>query len=299
MNKAITDASAALQGYAAGVITEPEARAANDKMMRAMAEYASTRAGADHLLQTHAQHSEAGNTDQAARVAQALDEGARIAAANRIAENQWRADNNMAPLTTPLPQTFAQITAAADAERQAAEENTRRNMDPLGLRTPGTPAHAFATATARPHTTVRANTVAEPAHGAPRISPERRLAQQTASMVLAGQAARIEGTRTVLPETGGIVARYKSNRQIKQIAKADPTAPEPYMVQRYKGWLSSNQVLAVSQQLRENATPYFNQHPIGERDSTGRPKRVSPQRLVDAYVRANLDSELTYHASSH
>lgn len=303
MNKAIADCDTIKQAFAAGQATEADYDLAVAKVLDRVDEYASTREGAAQMLEIHTQALEAGDLEAAERSRAAIDRGARIAREQRVAENYWRAEQGMAPSTSPLPLMYAEIEAEAVNERRRVEENHRKNQDPLGLRAAAQTAGSTGASGGRewgsmrprhnPWDNERATVRATPADGAPTLSRERQEAQHTASKVLAGQPARIDGHRPTMPEPGGILDRRAAKKALKNIAQ-DPSAPEPAMVKRYKGWANEQQVLGVARQLREVATPYFEKHPIGEFDKEGNPQLIPTARMVESYVRANLQNEMDH-----
>lgn len=74
------------------------------------------------------------NAEVVAAAAAMIDEGARLARVNREVENAYRATQGKPPLSTPLPQTFAEEQAAADKAAAEAEAKAAWAADPLGLR---------------------------------------------------------------------------------------------------------------------------------------------------------------------
>lgn len=99
--------------------------------------FASTLDGAAEMRAELAEYAATYNADpeRIAATAAIIDDGAKIAHVNREIENAYRATQGQPPLTTPLPQTFAQEAETKAAADQAATEKAAKAADPFGLRT--------------------------------------------------------------------------------------------------------------------------------------------------------------------
>lgn len=133
--------------YERGEITKEEAQAHHAKVHDAMVDYASTLEGAaDYRADAAEAQALADQTRDpedefvAAHLRNLVDEGAQRAQVNREVENAYRASQGQPPLTTPVPQTFAQEAEAQVAAEKAAAEKAAKDADPFGLRAAATTA---------------------------------------------------------------------------------------------------------------------------------------------------------------
>lgn len=124
-----------------GEITHEAAVAMHAKVSDAMIDYASTLEGSAAFRQDiadgEALYQMTGDPEDLAAVEdirRLVNDGALRANRNRWAENQWRAERHMQPLTTPLPLTLQQEREAAQAAEAAAQAHATRAADPFGLR---------------------------------------------------------------------------------------------------------------------------------------------------------------------
>jgi hypothetical protein len=127
---------AVLDDLVDGKATQADYDAATAAYHEDVKKFASTLEGAAEMRAELAAYEATDNADPA-RVAAAkamIDDGAKIAHVNRAIENVHRAAHGKAPLTTPLPQTFAREQAAAAQAAAEAERKAAWAADPLGLR---------------------------------------------------------------------------------------------------------------------------------------------------------------------
>lgn len=143
MDELITKGEEALDRLQHGEITMTQAQAVHAQVADAMIDYASTLDGAKAFRQDlsdsepyYVATGEPFDEDADANddIRRLIDDGATRAQVNREVENAYRVTQGMGPLTTALPQTFAQEQEAAAAAAAAAESKAAWGADPLGLR---------------------------------------------------------------------------------------------------------------------------------------------------------------------